>query len=245
LSEITSRPRGRSDNSISSNAERGSEGQGRAAAFFDMDNTLLSAASGRLYLKWLLQTGQMPLHRWAYVSGQVGLYIIGLLDFPRLITRLMVYAGGTDEAEAWRMSAAWFESVLRQHITEAGRERIWWHRQQGHHVAIVSASTPYAVRPVAAALDLGESFIATELEVHEGRFTGKVVEPPCYGDGKVVRALSYAARHNIDLKKSYFYSDSESDLPLLEAVGHPVAVNPNRKLARIAARRGWPVMKFY
>jgi putative phosphoserine phosphatase/1-acylglycerol-3-phosphate O-acyltransferase len=220
-------------------------GQGDVAAFFDMDNTLLSAASGRLYLKWLRQTGQMPLYRLAYISGQVGLYITGMIDFPRLITRLMVYAGGADEAEAWRMSEAWFESMLRQYITDAGRERIQWHRRQGHHVAIVSASTPYAVRPVAADLDLGEAFIATELEVHEGRFTGKVLEPACYGDGKVVRALLYAGRHGIDLQKSYFYSDSASDLPLLEAVGHPVAVNPNRKLARIAAERDWPVMKFY
>ena len=221
------------------------EGQRDVAAFFDMDNTLLSAASGRLYLKWLRQTGQMPLHRWAYVSGQVGLYIIGVLDFPRLISRLMVYAGGADEAEAWAMSEAWFESMLRQHITDAGRVRIEWHRQQGHHVAIVSASTPYAVKPVAAALGLGEAFIATELEVCEGHFTGRVIEPACYGDGKVVRARSYAAQHGIDLRKSYFYSDSASDLPLLEAVGHPVAVNPNRKLARIAAERGWPMMKFY
>lgn len=210
-----------------------------------MDNTLLSAASGRLYLKWLRQTGQLPLHSWLYISGQVGLYIIGAMSFPRLITRLMVYAGGTDEAEAWRMSEAWYDSMLRHYIADGGRERIQWHRQQGHHVAIVSASTPYAVKPIAAALDLGEAYIATELEVKEGRFTGRLIEPPCYGPGKVELALAYAGRHNIDLRKSYFYSDSASDLPLLEAVGHPIATNPNRKLSRIAVKRGWPVMKFY
>lgn len=221
------------------------EGQEGVAAFFDMDNTLLSAASGRLYLKWLRQTGQLPLHRWAYISGQVGLYIIGVMNFPRLITRLMVYAGGTDEAEAWRMSEAWFESMLRHYIADGGRERIGWHRQQGHHVAIVSASTPYAVKPIASALDLGEAYIATELEVSEGRFTGRLVEPACYGPGKVERALVYATRHGIDLRKSYFYTDSASDLPLLEVVGHPVAVNPNRKLRKIALTRGWPIVSFY
>ncbi len=215
------------------------------AAFFDMDNTLLSAASGRLYLKWLRQTGQLPLHRWAYITGQVGLYITGLTDFPRLMSRLMVYAAGADEAEAWRMSDAWFDSMLRHYIAPGGRERVEWHRQQGHHVAIVSAATPYAVKPVAEALGLGESYIATELEVQNGSFTGRVIEPACYGSGKVTRSLLYAEQHGIDLRESYFYSDSASDMPLLEAVGRPVAVNPHRKLAKIAAERGWPVMKFY
>ncbi len=218
---------------------------GTIGAFFDMDNTLLSAASGRLYLKWLRQTGQLPLHRWAYISGQVALYITGIIDFPRLMSRLMVYAGGTNEADAWRMSERWFESMLRRYIADGGRSRVVWHRDQGHHVAIVSASTPYAVRPVAAALGLGEAYIATELEVDSGRFTGRLIEPACYGAGKVTRTLAYAALHGIDLRQSYFYSDSSSDLPLLEAVGHPVAVNPSRKLAKIGAQRGWPAMKFY
>jgi putative phosphoserine phosphatase / 1-acylglycerol-3-phosphate O-acyltransferase len=215
------------------------------AALFDMDNTLLSAASGRLYLKWLRQTGQLPLHRWVYISGQVGLYVTGLIDFPKLMSRLMVYAAGSDEADAWRMSDAWFEAMLRHYIAPGGRERIEWHRQRGHHVAIVSAATPYAVKPIAETLGLGESYVATELEVQNGRFTGRVIEPACYGDGKVARSLAYAVQHEIDLQGSYFYSDSASDLPLLEAVGHPVAVNPHRKLAKIATERGWPVMKFY
>ncbi len=218
---------------------------GTIGAFFDMDNTLLSAASGRLYIKWLRQTGQLPLHRWAYISGQVALYIMGVTDFPRLISRLMLYVGGTDEAEAWRMSDTWYESMLRHYLADGGRERVGWHRAEGHHVAIVSASTPYAVKPVAGALALGDAYIATELEVLEGRFTGRIVEPACYGDGKVTRTTAYAARHDIDLQKSYFYSDSASDLPLLEAVGHPVAVNPSKKLLKIATERGWPVMRFY
>lgn len=214
-------------------------------AFFDMDNTLLSAASGRLYLKWLRRTGQLPLHRWAYITGQVGLYVTGLTDFPRLMSRLMVYAAGSDEAEAWRMSEQWFDGMLRHYIAPGGRERIAWHLERGHHVAIVSAATPYAVKPVSAALGLGECYLATELEVQNGSFTGGVVEPACYGAGKVTRTLVYAERHGIDLGKSYFYSDSASDLPLLEAVGRPVAVNPSRKLRGIAGERGWPVMKFY
>lgn len=220
-------------------------GQAAAAAFFDMDNTLLTTASGRLYLKWLRQTSQLPLHRWAYISLQVALYIIGVVNFPRLMSRLMIYATGSSEAEAWRMSGVWFETMLRHAIAPGGRNQIAWHKQQGHHVAIVSAATPYAVKPVAEALDLGNAFLATELEVVDGRFTGRLQQPACFGMGKVLLTRAYADARQIDLKSSYFYTDSASDLPLLDVVGYPVAVNPNRKLARIAANRGWPVMKFY
>ena len=84
--------------------------------------------------------------------------------------------------------------------------RIAWHRQQGHHVAIVSASTPYAVSPVAHDLGLGDNYLATRLEVVSGRFTGGVIEPPCYGAGKVTLAQAYSAQHNLDLAASYFYT---------------------------------------
>ncbi len=143
------------------------------------------------------------------------------------------------------MSGVWFETSLRHAIAPGGPEQIAFHKRLGHHVAIVSAATPYAVKPISEALGLGDAFLATELEVIDGCFTGKVLEPACFGAGKVARTRSYAEAHHIDLDASYFYSDSDSDIPLLDAVGHPVAVNPSRKLARIAAKRGWPIMKFY
>lgn len=210
-----------------------------------MDRTLLSDSSGLLYLKWLRQTDQLSLHRWAYISWQAGLHIIGLVDFPRLMSRLMVYVAGSSESEAWRMSKIWSETMLLKAIAPAGREQIDWHRRQGHHIAIVSGATPYAVKPIAEALGLGDAFLATELEVIDGCFTGRIKEPACFGTGKVFRTQDYADAKQIDLKASYFYSDSVTDMPLLETVGHPVAVNPSRKLAHIAKQRGWPVARFY
>ena len=214
-------------------------------AFFDMDNTLLSASSGLLYLRYLRQHGYLPLSQWTQIMTWVGLYLAGALRFPAMMSRLMVLSAGSSEAEAWRMSNEWFQAMLRHYIAPGARERVAWHRAQGHPVAIVSASTPYAVHPVAQALDLGEAYLSTRLEVIDGRFTGRVIAPACYDEGKLILARDYAARHGIDLAQSYFYSDSHRDLPLLEAVGHPVAVNPNRRLARLAAARGWPVMCFY
>lgn len=224
---------------------RAGAGQAAVGAFFDMDKTLLTASSGWLYLIWLWQTRQLPIHQWITISRQVALYIIGVIDFPRLMSRLTILVAGSSESEAWRMSKSWFERSLRHAVAPGGLQQIALHKRQGHHVAIVSAATPYAVKPVAEVLGLGEAFLATELEVVGGHFTGRVIEPACFGTGKVARTRSYAESHQIDLSMSYFYSDSASDIPLLEAVGHPIAVNPSRKLAQIAKRRGWPVMEFY
>jgi putative phosphoserine phosphatase / 1-acylglycerol-3-phosphate O-acyltransferase len=214
-------------------------------AFFDMDNTLLQGSSGMLYLRYLREIGYLSWREWVRIMGQVGLYVCGATDFPVLMARLMAQMRGASEVEAWRLSAVWFEAQLHRYIAPGGRERIEWHRAQGHHPAIVSASTPYAVRPVAEALGLADAYLSTRLEVVEGCFTGRVVEPACYDEGKVMLTRAYGAAHGIDLAQSYFYSDSARDLPLLEAVGHPVAVNPSLHLRRIAQRRGWPIMRFY
>ena len=214
-------------------------------AFFDMDNTVLRDSSGRLYLRYLRRKGLLSWPRWLGITWQIALYMIGVISFPQLMARLMTQVAGADEAEAWRISAAWFDEMLRDYIAPATRARITWHRQQGHRVAIVSASTPYAVSPVAHDLGLGDEYLATRLEVVSGRFTGGVVEPPCYGAGKVTLAQAYSAQHNLDLAASYFYTDSHHDLPLLESVGNPVVVNPNRKLKAIALERCWRQERFY
>ncbi len=221
-----------------------SAGEGRTAAFFDMDYTLLCGSSGKLFLSWLRETGRLPLRQWVAVVGWVGLYITGIMDFPGLISRVMVHAAGSDDAAAWQMSETWFDEVLAQRISASARARVEAHRAQGHHVAIVSASTTYAVKLVARDLGLGEAYIATELEVVDGRLTGAVLQPACYGAGKVVKTKAYAAAMGVDLASSFFYSDGVSDLPLLEAVGHPVAVNPDRKLRSVAMARGWPIEMF-
>jgi putative phosphoserine phosphatase/1-acylglycerol-3-phosphate O-acyltransferase len=168
----------------------------------------------------------------------------GFTDFPHLMARLMPQVSA-DEAEAWRISEAWFREMLRDFIVDEARQRIARHRQLGHRVALVSAATPYAVAPVARDLGLGDDYLATQLEVISGRFTGRLIEPACYGAGKVALTRAYCIQHKLDLSKSYFYTDSARDLPLLQSVGHPIAVNPNRSLKMIATKRRWPIERFY
>src|SRR5262249_23772389 len=105
-------------------------------------------------------------------------------------------------------------------------------------------ATRYQIDPLAQ--DLGiEHVLCTRLQVCDGRFTGEIEEPACYGQGKVEAARRLAAARNLDLGESFFYTDSDEDLALLEQVGNPRPTNPNRRLATIAARRGWPSRTFH
>jgi putative phosphoserine phosphatase/1-acylglycerol-3-phosphate O-acyltransferase len=134
----------------------------------------------------------------------------------------------------------WFNEWVAPHITDDAVQRIERHRAQGHRPVVLSAATVYAVRPLAERLRIPD-YICTHLEVKDGRFTGSLVEPVPYAAGKALMAERFAELNDIDLKQSYFYSDGHEDVPMLERVGNPVVVNPDRRLRRLAQRRGWPI----
>jgi len=120
------------------------------------------------------------------------------------------------------------------------------HRKRGHRVAMITASPAYTATALAEFLEIpDEDVMATRFEVRNGRFTGLMLEPMVIGPGKLAAAQAYAARHDIDLGASFFYTDSIADLALLEQVGHPVAVNPDRPLLKVAEERGWDIVRFY
>jgi len=128
-----------------------------------------------------------------------------------------------------------------EHGQPKGRQAVERHRAQGDVVAIVTGATPYAANPLAKELGI-ETVVCTMLEVDEnGRFTGRPIEPLCYGAGKLELAKRAGDRLGFRVEEATFYSDSITDVPLLEAVKTPVVVNPDRRLRRVAQRRGWPV----
>jgi HAD superfamily hydrolase (TIGR01490 family) len=217
----------------------------QVAALFDMDKTLLDASSGVLYARYLYRTGQMRRRELARVAWWAILGWLGVLDVHGLAPRLLVDATGHDEQELRRTSALWFAEDVLPHLTERGQQRVAEHKAQGHKVAIVSGSTQYAVGPLAEHLGIPGQYVCTHLESNNGHLTGQVLPPVCYGSGKVVWAERYAAEHNVDLSASYFYTDSISDLPLLERVGQPIVVNPDPQLRLLARKRGWPTEMFY
>src|SRR5207244_2888032 len=117
------------------------------------------------------------------------------------------------------------------------------HRRRGHTLAVVSSATRYQIEPIARELGI-PNVLCTRLEVQNGRLTGRHLWPTVYGGGKAMAARELARAQGIDLAQSYFYTDSHEDLPLLEIVGRPRPTNPNRRLAAVAAVRGWPARRF-
>lgn len=215
------------------------------AALFDMDKTLLDAYSAVLFVRYLRRIERLRRRDVAQVVWWALLDRLGILDVQNLIPRLLIDAAGHSEPELRRLCDRWFVEDVLAHLAERGLQRVEEHKARGHVVAIVSAATQYAVAPMAAHLGIPGQYVCTQLESQDGKLTGRVVPPVCHGPGKAVWAERFAAQHGLDLSASHFYTDSITDLPLLERVGHPVAVNPDPRLRRLARKRGWPVETFY
>jgi HAD superfamily hydrolase (TIGR01490 family) len=218
----------------------------RAAAFFDLDKTLMAGSSG------------MQFARVATRQGIVGRRQLGSWGIEHLRYRLR---GTTDErtTEVLRVARDLIRGVPEKTIARMEPEvmaailprvfpqmldEVHVHQDAGRPTFIVSAAGNDLVSALARVVG-ADAGIGTRYEVDaEGRFTGRLDGPFVYREGKVDAMRRFADQHGIDLDASYAYSDSASDLPMLRAVGHPVAVNPDAELAAVAAQEGWDVMRF-
>jgi HAD superfamily hydrolase (TIGR01490 family) len=215
----------------------------RAGAFFDMDKTLIAENSGTLFFKHRYQQGQMG--GWDLAKGLAAYlqYKIGILDIQSWTKEMMVQFRGQSERTLVREANKIFEQWVKPAIYPEAHELVRRHREAGHVVVIVSGATKYVVRPLAECMGV-KHFLYTRLETENGRFTGRVVEPVCFEEGKIYWLQQLVDQQRIDLARSWFYTDSITDLPLLELVGHPVVVNPDPRIYRTALRRRWPVRFF-
>ncbi len=210
------------------------------AAFFDMDKTVLRVNSGTLWIKYLRRRGEITRMQTLRALGWMVRYRLTLLDMESLYRRIVARMAGDSEADMIEKSASWYASEVEPTISTGAREAIETHRRAGHRLALLTSSTSYVAEPLAATLDL-EGALCTRLAVTDGRFTGHPVEPLCVGTGKVVVASRWAADRGIALADCAFYTDSYTDLPMLQAVGEPVAINPDVRLLRTARSRGWRI----
>jgi len=215
----------------------------RIGAFFDMDKTLIAENSGALFMRYRYERGQ--LSGWDLALGLSAYlrYKLGMLDIRAWTVDAMEQFAGESERALTREAVLWFEECVAPTIYPEAEEIVRRHLKEGHLVAIVSGATKYVVKPLAARLGV-KHILYTRLEVEHGRFTGRVVEPICFEEGKIYWLQQLVDEQAIDLAKSWFYTDSVTDLPLLELVGHPVVTNPDPRLYRIAVRRHWPVRFF-
>jgi HAD superfamily hydrolase (TIGR01490 family) len=216
---------------------------GRPAAFFDMDKTVLAVNSGTLWLEHLVTHREIGTFDLARALWWLALYQLALVDGEFVFGEAAGTLKGQREADMRRICDHWFAHDVAPHITAGACARVAHHRASGHLLAVLSSSSPYASEPLGARLGIPH-VLCTRLEVADGVFTGAVQGPVCFGRGKVQKAEAFAREQGVDLAASWFYTDSYSDLPMLERVGHPVAVNPDLRLGRHARAHRWPILSW-
>jgi len=218
---------------------------GTAAAFFDLDRTLMAGSSGlhwarAAYRAGLVSRRQMGSDALANVKfrlrGSTDEETQGVKD------RLAVFLEGRRVADLERLGPQVLAGVLPR-LYPRMLETAYNHQDEGRRVYICTAATQDMAGVLAHVLGF-DGAAGSRLEKRDGLYTGRFVGPFCYGEGKPLRMAEIAERDGIDLAASWAYSDSASDLPMLRAVGHPVAVNPDSELARVSAEEGWDVMRF-
>lgn len=210
-------------------------------ALFDLDRTLIDVNSGHLWVREEWRSGNIGMRQAAWAGWWLMRYRFGMVEgLDRVFDTAARSVQGASEAEVDSRVRGWFEREVQHRLRPGGEAAIRAHREAGDRLVLATSGTLYAARAAAAAFGLDE-VVCTELEVEDGRFTGGV-SVLAVGQGKLRAVAAWAAREGVDLEQATFYTDSYTDITLLEAVGNPVVVNPDGKLRRAAVARGWPVV---
>lgn len=215
----------------------------RIAAFFDVDRTLIAGFSALQFFRDGLGNGLVSPADFAAALGTAVRFQLGQVGFSGFVTGTAGMLRGRAEAAFEEIGERIFRERLATEIYPESRALVQAHRRKGHTLALVSAATRYQIDPLARELEIPH-VLCTQLEVQDSHFTGEVLRPTCYGQGKAQAARTLARKLRLSLPKSYFYTDSDEDLPLLDLVGRPRPTNPNRRLTEIATSRGWPLRRF-
>ncbi|HWJ81800.1 MAG TPA: HAD-IB family hydrolase [Nocardioides sp.] len=217
----------------------------RTAAFFDLDKTIIAKSSVLAFSKPFQAGGlisRQALLRSVYAQF---VFMVGGADHDQVEKMrqfMSQLVAGWDVATVREIVAETLHNIMDPLVYDEAVQLIEDHHLAGHDVVIVSTSGSEVVEPIGAMLG-ADRVIATQLAVEDGRYTGEI-DYYAYADEKARAVREYAAERGYDLAECYGYSDSITDLPMLEEVGHPHAVNPDKELRKIAEERGWPVLVF-
>ena len=208
-----------------------------------MDKTLIAGNSGVSFMRYSFHRGKTT--RWKLIKSlfDYGRYRYDLINMEKAYKASLRPLIGVREEELARFCEEWFEAVVKSIIYPEAGVTVQRHRQAGEIVAIISNAVTYTVAPLGRYLGVPH-VLATRLEVNGGLFTGNYVEPLCFRKGKVFWAEKFVKDLGGKLQESTFYTDSITDLPLLERVKDPRVVNPDLKLRAVARKRGWPILSF-
>lgn len=216
-----------------------------SAAFFDLDKTLISRSSTLAFVPSFYRHGLisgMQAMRGALAQVTFRLGGADHRQMERIKDQVAKACRGWSAERVTEIVTAYLAETIGPIVYADARRLVETHREAGRDVIIVSTAGQEMVRPIGAMLG-ATAVIATRMRLAEGRYTGEV-EFYAYGEAKAHRMRELASERGYDLASCFAYSDSATDLPMLEAVGYPHAVNPDRELRRVAKERGWPVLAF-
>ena len=214
-------------------------------AIFDLDKTLLSGDSDHAWGEFLVERGLVDGGHYrrendryyeAYQAGE-----LDITDYLRFALRPLA-EHDLSELQGWRQQ--FMRKKILPMITPAARALVTRHHDQGHTLVIITSTNDFIAAPIADEFNIPH-LIASQAELQAGRYTGQFVGTPCYRHGKVERLRAWAQERGENLVDSWCYSDSHNDLPLLELVEHPVAVNPDEILRARAESLGWPTLSLH
>jgi len=213
-------------------------------ALFDLDNTLLAGDSDYLWGCFLVEKGLVDGELYEQANDRFYRdYKRGTLDIHEFLNFALQPLAENDAAALRSLHREFMEKHIHPIMTRRGRELIDEHSKRGNRTVVITATNSFVTGPIARAFGV-EDLIATEPEIIDGQYTGRVQGIPCFQRGKIEKLHAWLGETGIDFEGSWFYSDSHNDLPLLEEVAHPVAVDPDDQLRAVAAERGWQITSF-
>ena len=213
-------------------------------ALFDLDNTLLAGDSDYLWGVFLVEKGLVDGELYKAANEKFyQQYADGELDIHEFLNFSLNPLSQIPMPTLAALHEEFMDKHIRPLMTSLGKEKIEQHKELGDTTLIITATNRFVTEPIARAFGV-DDLIATEPEIVDGRYTGKVAGTPCFQQGKITRLQQWMQTHDETLEDSTFYSDSHNDLPLLNIVEQPVAVDPDPQLEKTATENGWPVISF-
>jgi putative phosphoserine phosphatase/1-acylglycerol-3-phosphate O-acyltransferase len=216
----------------------------RIGAFFDLDGTLVAGFTVAAVTKDRLRRGEVGAAEFARMMQLALEYRLGRQQFENIIEGAVQSAKGRLAEDVEEMGDRVFEQSIVDLIYPEMRELVQAHQRRGHTVVLSSSALTMQAAPVARYLGIDHLVCNRFVVDEQGILTGEIERPVVWGTTKATSVQRFAAEHHVDLSNSYFYADGDEDLALMHLVGHPRPVNPGPGLARVAGRRGWPVLRF-
>ncbi|MDF1573687.1 MAG: HAD-IB family hydrolase [Bacteroidales bacterium] len=210
-------------------------------AFYDLDHTILDGNSATHLVTEALRRGIMSEKQYRHAVWLSILYKLDLGDPTRMINRMLSWLEGLNEAEIISLAREIFDQIIKDTIRPEILETIRDHRSKNGSVVLLSSATAPICQPVTSYMGL-DDMICTRLESRKGTLTGRTSGRLVYGPEKKERLLAFCQEKSVDPSKAWYYGDSYTDRHVMEAVGHPVAVSPDKRLLKIAKKRNWPIL---